>query len=650
MNRSLRHGLIAAAAVLVAVGLIVVVLPFLIPLSTYKAELEAEGSRATGRALKIEGPLRIAFFPSPGIDAQNVTLANVPGGRAAHLAEAESVHVALRLMPLFFGRAEISAITLESPQVHFEVDEQGEANWTLTRRHTGQQHAASIPSDLHIESITLSDGRVTYQSARSDTLRSLDQVRATVVLPAADHSASVHGSFVERGTAFKFSAGLDDTHKLLAGEPAKVSLALNSNILTSDFRGIFLRNGDCDGAIAFDTPSFRNLIAQFGRPVKVSGGLGRLSLHAHLSRRPHLTRLSDAQLSLDGMTAKGDLSIATVEHVPALTGRLDVDHLDLNPYLGVPHRHQGPHEEGWSTKPIRLDVLKAVNANLALHAGSLDVRHLSVEDATLHVTLQDAHLSADLPRVSLYGGDGAAHLDVDASGAVPSFTNRLSFRRVDASGFLADTIGVDRIAGTATLELSATAHGDNADAIMRSLSGRGAVKLANGQIHGVSLGDIAHTVEAVLHGSAISDESLTSFAHMGGSFTLDRGVLQTEDFRLASSVLVAEGEGAVDIGGRSLDFRIVPRVLLQRRDYNAAYDGDPDSGRYGVPVPVHIQGPWSHLHYGANFSSVFTGVLQNLESGRAPFKDLFGHTEHASGVKKKHKTVGDMIENMLGIH
>jgi AsmA protein len=397
----------------------------------------------------------------------------------------------------------------------------------------------------------------------------------------------------------------------------------------------------------------RALIALFGRPVKVTGGLGHLSMHAHIARGPHLMALTNAQLSLDGATVRGELSIATAKHVPDLTGTLSVDHLDLNPYLGSPRRHQGPHEEGWSTRPIRVDVLHAANADLALNVGSLDVRHLNIQNAKLHVVLEDARLSADLPEVALYGGEGRAHLDIDASGPDAAFSNQIQFKHVDAGSFLADTIGVDRITGTASLDLNVSARGNDADAIMHTLSGKGALALSNGQIHGISLGDIAHTVEAVLHGSAVSDEALTSFTVMGGSFAIDEGVLETQDFHLASSVLVANGGGQVDLGNRMIDFHIVPRAVLQQRDEDAPDYGDSGGGRYGVPVPVHIQGPWSHIHFGANFSNVFTGILQNLESGRAPFKDLFGHTEHRPGGShdgKKHKTVGDVIKNMLGIH
>ena len=45
-----------------------------------------------------------------------------------------------------------------------------------------------------------------------------------------------------------------------------------------------------------------------------------------------------------------------------------------------------------------------------------------------------------------------------------------------------------------------------------------------------------------------------------------------------------------------------------------------------------------------------SGVLRNLENGRAPFKDLFvGGNKTQDGPKKK-KSVGDVLKNMFGIH
>ena len=435
MNRFVHYGLIAAAALVVLAGACVAI-PFLLPMSAYKAEIEDVGSRATGRALTIAGPLRITLYPAIGIEAGSVSLANAPGGMAAHLAEADDVRVALRVLPLLQGRIDIAAIALGHPRLHFEVNKEGEANWTLTRLHTGQKHAGHLPSDLHIESITADDGQVSYQNAHMGVARMLDNLHVALTLPVTDRSARARGTFSDRGTPFTFDAGLNDTRALLAGDTTNVALSLGSSILTSSFKGRFARNGDTDGDIALDTPSLRTMIALFGRPVSVPGGLEHLALRGHIAHGPHLVTLSNAQLELDGMTMKGHLAIATAQHVPDVTGQIDIDHLDLNPYLSAPHAHHGggePHEEGWSANPVDLAVLKAVNADLQLSVGSLDIRKLHVGPSKLNVKLHDARLSADLPKVSLYGGSGSATLNVDASGPVASLSNRSSASRDRAS-------------------------------------------------------------------------------------------------------------------------------------------------------------------------------------------------------------------------
>src|SRR5262249_24889177 len=87
MRRILLYGF-ASLTILVA---IVAVLPFLIPLSTYRSVIESAAEHATGRAFKINGPLRISFFPIFGLRAERVLLSNVAGGLSRDLAEADAL-------------------------------------------------------------------------------------------------------------------------------------------------------------------------------------------------------------------------------------------------------------------------------------------------------------------------------------------------------------------------------------------------------------------------------------------------------------------------------------------------------------------------------------------------------------------------------
>ena len=84
MNKTLRNSLIGVAAVVA----IVLALPFLVPTSVYRDRIESAASQATGRALHIDGPLRLMLFPcstarrSPAGKATRTTYGALSRGRS----------------------------------------------------------------------------------------------------------------------------------------------------------------------------------------------------------------------------------------------------------------------------------------------------------------------------------------------------------------------------------------------------------------------------------------------------------------------------------------------------------------------------------------------------------------------------------------
>jgi AsmA protein len=177
---------------------------------------------------------------------------------------------------------------------------------------------------------------------------------------------------------------------------------------------------------------------------------------------------------------------------------------------------------------------------------------------------------------------------------------------------------------------------------MGGLSGKGSIDFRDGRLRGVNLGQVARSIQHLL-GTSVTADSFTDYADMGASFTLVGGVLNSNDFHMAGPVLHANGAGKVDIGNRTIDFRIVPATTA-----SVAHE------KFDIGVPFHITGPWRHLHYKADVESLVNGVIQNLEAGRAPFKGMFKAADEKSqspdGKKKKHKNVGEALKNMFGIH
>jgi AsmA protein len=274
-----------------------------------------------------------------------------------------------------------------------------------------------------------------------------------------------------------------------------------------------------------------------------------------------------------------------------------------------------------------------------LDVGSLMVRHLRLGKTHVMVALHGARLGAKIEPIELYGGTGKATLDIDARNA-PVFSNTLEFEDIALKPFLSNTIGVKQIEGVGNFRLELVSTGDNPNAIMHHISGKGMIGFHDGHVRGVDLGAVSHTVQSLLGSSPHSDD-FTEYKRLSGSFVATNGLLDTKDFRLDGPIVRMTGAGTIDIGNRTIDLRMVPHattVIAKQK--------------LSIGLPFRVRGPWKHVRYTADLAGLVSGVLDNLESGQAPFKGLFGSQppKGSKAPKKRHKTLGDALKNMFGIH
>jgi AsmA protein len=86
-----RVALLVAGSLVTVVLLGAGLLTFLVLRLDVRGEIERNVEAATGRDLTINGSVGVSYWPVLGLRAQDVTLANVEGGRAPALAGRRSV-------------------------------------------------------------------------------------------------------------------------------------------------------------------------------------------------------------------------------------------------------------------------------------------------------------------------------------------------------------------------------------------------------------------------------------------------------------------------------------------------------------------------------------------------------------------------------
>ena len=132
---------------------------------------------ATGRDLKIAGPVSLKIFPSIGVKAEQVTLSNASWASQSQMLALRQIELEVKLLPLFIGYVEISSVNLVGLDADLQTNQAGQSNWDLSSpvsainsKSTSSAPPQASSSDstfVAIEAIRLSDARIRYQNGNN---------------------------------------------------------------------------------------------------------------------------------------------------------------------------------------------------------------------------------------------------------------------------------------------------------------------------------------------------------------------------------------------------------------------------------------------------------------------------------------------------
>jgi AsmA protein len=161
MNRKVRNILIAVGIVIV----ILVIVPFLIPVNQFKPTIEAKASAALGRQVQL-GNLSLSLLTG-SLSAENLSVSDDPKFSQTPFLTAKGVRVGVAMMPLIFSRAlNITSVTIKDPQVTLLHNPAGQWNYSsisgaaanTANNQAAQQNNGS--SDLSISKLSLENGTI----------------------------------------------------------------------------------------------------------------------------------------------------------------------------------------------------------------------------------------------------------------------------------------------------------------------------------------------------------------------------------------------------------------------------------------------------------------------------------------------------------
>jgi AsmA protein len=190
VNRKLR-------IILVSVGIFILVLlivPFLIPVNQFRPTIEEKASAALGRKVAL-GNLSLSLL-SGSLAADNLSISDDPKFSPSSFLTAKSIKVGVELMPLIFSKAlNITGITIQGPQVMLIRNPAGQWNYsslgvssanakpaqtpTQTPEPAKSSGSSSSPAGLSIKKLELTDGQINIGSTNSQKRSTYDHVNVS---------------------------------------------------------------------------------------------------------------------------------------------------------------------------------------------------------------------------------------------------------------------------------------------------------------------------------------------------------------------------------------------------------------------------------------------------------------------------------------
>jgi len=468
------------------------------------------------------------------------------------------------------------------------------------------------------------DGRLTADSSNMGNWLSglgLDLPPSVSVLERIDLSTDVSGpvdTLSLSGTSFSHQGDLLDARfngSARLGEASTVSGALSAS---SDRLRDLLAAADVDLAEG-DT------LERFQVSGNVSGSLSRIAV-------------SGLEAELDDISASGELALDLDGPRPALNGTLTTGVLDLSPFLGEESQPAQSGSQGWSDAPLDLTGLQAVDADLSLTAERIILGDITLGAPDLSARLQNGDLTTTIASMQAFGGAWQGTFGLQSSPSVPTMRLNLTGQTIQLSDALMSLAGLDALSGVGQLNVDVTSRGTSLKALVEGLSGQMGSNVANGAIKGINVGQLVRSRDSLLqslaNGSlqmALAPEAETDFTSLLAGLTLENGVAQVDQFNLTNPVVSLEGSGSINLGARTLDVGIVPRLDTSGQGAGSSLQLN------NVPIPFRIRGNWLSPSLTPDTQMIRSILRQDVETrARDAIRDEVGDE------------LGGLLEGVLG--
>jgi AsmA protein len=571
--RALKIAGSAVAAVIVIMALLLVIG---IPSGFLTSAIQDRVERETGYRLTIAGSTKVGLWPSLNVTLHDVTLEH-PGDRdAGNRLTVSRIQAGMTLASLWSGHPEITELAIVHPVVSVPL---------LRERSATPAPAASKPATASrdtatnaptIERIKVTDASIVFSNLRDRVENHVDGLNADASI-GADRKIRITGSARAGEHPLKFDIKATAPAPPLERQNVPVDLTLDApDILKAPLSG-------------------RAEVRLNGSVVMINGLTGTLGDGA-FNGWASIDLASKPLVKLDLDFQRLDIAVAPAAAAGA---------------QGAPPSPAA--QSPWSNAALDVNGLNYVDAQIRVSAAALNIGEGHFAPVEIDATLNGGVLKGGIPNLGAYGGQANGELDIDASGANPVYTLRADLAGVRALPLLRAAAGFDKLDGKLQAKIAVRSTGASQRAIMSNLGGTVFAVFQDGAIKGLNVAQMIRSLTSnTLSGWQENREQATDLSQLSASFRIEQGQATSSDLNLVGPLVKMTGTGTIDLGRKSLAFRVEPKLVMTTEGQGRAADP------VGFGIPVVIDGPWAEPRIYPDMA----GMLDNPDAAYAKLKDM----------------------------
>jgi uncharacterized protein involved in outer membrane biogenesis len=465
--------------------------------------------KATGRNLTMEGDIRLKLGFSPTLAVENVSFENAPWGSRPNMANVKRLEVQVALLPLLRRDIQIKRLILVEPNILIETNKEGNTNLSFEKPAGEEAPAEQKPAEgaadkgkmelpaLTFDRIRVEDATLTYRDGKTGKTQTATLALLTASAPEKDGPIAIDATGAYDQNAFKMNGTVGPITAITdPARPWPLKLKAEALGTTVNLDGSIKDVPNTKGIdinITAEGQSLAQVLAFAG--MKDVSEQGPFSLAATVTDPAEKTyRLSDLKVNLKDSDIAGTVDLVLSGKRPRINADLTSQKIDLRPLMAkqeaaapsAPKQSAEPKpkkDKIFPSEELPLDVMKQLDAKVALKANKLLLPQLAVDNATADVALQNGVLNVRPLSASAGGGTLNGNVQLAAAEKPADLTVALKVERLEVGKMLAEVGVTDKLEGVLDADVQLSGRGQSVAELMANLNGKTVAMMDGGRIN-----------------------------------------------------------------------------------------------------------------------------------------------------------------------